>query len=532
MSETQTTNGESATGSSSTGGSSTGSFVVKVPDVGEGVAEVEIVSWSVGVGDTVARLQTVAEVMTDKATVEVPSPVDGVVAELGGAVGDVLLVGSPLIRLGLGGGSGSPRDAQPAAAKPPPPERPRRQSEAADREADQGDDGKEEGREEGGGEGTAEHEETGDASAVRSTPRPPGVQARPHATGAPMSSNEPQPARGATSASTRGRVTPPSRTLDGKVLATPAVRRRARENGLDLRRVGATGPAGRVTHQDLDAYLAAHSESGIAVGGPPGAAVAARVARTGVTESPLIGLRRRIAQQMVASTSTIPHITYVEEVDMTALEELRATLNRRVQGDDTQTRLTLLPFLVRALTNVLADFPQFNAHLDDSEGGSGSGDGGPDVLRVYESVHVGIATQTDNGLIVPVLRHAEAHTVWSAANAIAEVTEATRTGRASAEDLSGSTITISSLGALGGIVSTPVINKPEVAVVGVNKMAVRPVWNEAAGQFTPRKMMNLSSSFDHRVIDGWDAANFVQALRAQLEQPALLFVDPIPGDSP
>ncbi len=209
---------------------------------------------------------------------------------------------------------------------------------------------------------------------------------------------------------------------------------------------------------------------------------------------------------------------------MTALEELRATLNKRVDGDPSATRLTLLPFLVRALTNVLADFPQINAHLDDS------GDGA-DVLTVHEGVHVGIATQTDNGLIVPVLRHAEAHTIWSAASAIAEITDATRTGRATAEELSGSTITISSLGALGGIVSTPVINKPEVAIIGVNKMAVRPVWDEAAGEFTPRKMMNLSSSFDHRVIDGWDAANFVQALRAQLEQPALLFVDPAPGGS-
>ena len=230
---------------------------------------------------------------------------------------------------------------------------------------------------------------------------------------------------------------------------------------------------------------------------------------------------------MVASTSTIPHITYVEEVDMTALEELRATLNERVDGRSGQTRLTLLPFLVRALTNVLVDFPRCNAHLDDSA--STSEGGGPDVLTLHEGVHVGIATQTDNGLIVPVLRHAEAHTVWSAATAIAKVTEATRTGRAAPEDLTGSTITISSLGALGGVVSTPVINKPEVAIVGVNKMAVRPVWNESAGEFSPRKMMNLSSSFDHRVIDGWDAANFVQALRVQLEQPALLFVDPIPG---
>ena len=529
MSETQTTPNESATEGSPTGGSSTGSFVVKVPDVGEGVAEVEIVSWSVAVGDTVARLQTVAEVMTDKATVEVPSPVDGVVAELGGAVGDVLLVGSPLIHLGLGGGSGSPGGAQPSSAAKPPPERPRRPSaaetvDAAAVESDADDD------ETDAGDGRGE-----DGASVRSTPPPLGVESRPHVTGAPMASDEPRPAPSASASSARGLVTPPSRTLDGRVLATPAVRRRARDNGVDLRRVGASGPAGRVTHEDLDAYLAAESDSGFAAGGPAPGATVARTARTGVKENPIVGLRRRIAKQMVASTSTIPHITYVEEVDMTALEELRATLNRRVDGRDvhhgaSQTRLTLLPFLVRALTNVLVDFPQFNAHLDDSGSTSADG-GGPDVLTTYEGVHVGIATQTDNGLIVPVLRHAEAHTVWSAATAIADLGEATRTGRASAEDLSGSTITISSLGALGGIVSTPVINKPEVAVIGVNKMAVRPVWNETAGEFEPRKMMNLSSSFDHRVIDGWDAANFVQAVRSQLEQPALLFVDPIPGGS-
>ncbi len=505
MSETQTAPG-------------TGTFVVKVPDVGEGVAEVEIVSWSVAVGDTVARLQTVAEVMTDKATVEVPSPVDGVVAELGGAVGDVLLVGSPLIHLGLGGSESTTR--------PPPPERPRRAPVDADR-AD------EPAVEDGAGaeEKSDPHDGivSSDDEPVRSASPPPGVESRPHATGAPLSSDEPRPTPSAPSSSARGRVMVPSRTHDGKVLATPAVRRRARDSGVDLRRVGASGPAGRVTHDDLDAYLAAQADAGLSAGGSAPGAPIARVARTGVSERPIVGLRRRIARQMVASTSTIPHITYVEEIDMTALEELRATLNQQVDSGGSQVRLTLLPFLVRALTNVLVDFPQCNAHLDDSASTSGEGGGGSDVLTVHEGVHVGIATQTDNGLIVPVLRHAEAHTVWSAATAIAELSEATRSGRASVEDLSGSTITITSLGALGGIVSTPVINKPEVAIVGVNKMAVRPVWDESAGEFRPRKMMNLSSSFDHRVIDGWDAANFVQALRAQLEQPALLFVDPIPG---
>ena len=441
MSETQTTTGNAATGT----------FTVKVPDVGEGVAEVEIVSWSVAVGDTVARLQTVAEVMTDKATVEVPSPVDGVVTELGGEVGEVLLVGSPLIHLGLGSASAVATEefSTPPAAKPPPPQRPPRATESP--ESSESPESPESSREQ-------QPEVPAGSSTPRSAPHPPGVEARPHATGAPLSSSGPAPGGGAGARSTNRPATVPFRTVDGRVLATPAVRRRARDLGVDLRRVGATGPAGRVTHADLDAYLAADSESGFAVGRSiTGGGAAARVPRTGAKATPVVGLRRRIAQQMVASTSTIPHITYVDEVDMTALEELRATLNRQVDAGGAQVRLTLLPFLVRALTNVTVDFPRFNAHLDDSA--SRSEEGGPDVLTVHEGVHVGIATQTDNGLIVPVLRHAEAHTVWSAANAIAEITEATRTGKAAAEDLSGSTITISSLGALGGIVSTPVIKQ-------------------------------------------------------------------------
>jgi len=477
----------------------TGSFVVKVPDVGEGVAEVEIVSWAVEVGDTVSRLQTVAEVMTDKATVEVPSPVDGMVAALGGAVGEVLLVGSPLIHLSLGGGTEAGQEQAPPAAPM-----------------------------------VAETPLPSPPSGPRSTPHPPGIEARPHATGAPLpgeggSGRRPsEPVAGAKVPRPAPAPQRPARTHDGRVLATPAVRSRARDGGVDLRRVRATGPAGRVTHEDLDAFLATGSgptgvPGPVGGGGPP-----ARAARHGVSESPVVGLRRRIAKQMVAATSTIPHITYVEEVDVTALEDLRATLNERVDRGPDQPRLTILPFLVRALTNEIPNFPRFNAHLidDGADGADGSGSG-PDTLRVFDGVHVGIATQTDNGLIVPVLRNAEAHTIWSAAGRIAELTEATRSGQAGPEDLTGSTITISSLGALGGIVSTPVINKPEVAVIGVNKIAVRPVWID--GEFVPRKIMNLSSSFDHRVIDGWDAANFVQAIRAQLEQPALLFVDAPPG---
>ncbi len=275
MSDTQT-----ASDSQPTGTPPTGTFTVKVPDVGEGVAEVEIVSWAVGVGDTVARLQTVAEVMTDKATVEVPSPVDGVVTELGGAVGDVLLVGSPLIHLGLGGSSEPPApsdDTSPAKAPPPPPERPSRAAPTSDAATAEGADAA---------------EDNDDAETARSAPHPPGVEARPHATGAPLSSDDPAVTAPAPAGSPAGRsARPPARTAEGRVLATPAVRRRARDNGVDLRRVGATGPAGRVSHDDLDAYLAAQADSGVPVGGPASPSGPARVARTGVRGEP----RRRAA---------------------------------------------------------------------------------------------------------------------------------------------------------------------------------------------------------------------------------------------
>ena len=300
-----------------------------------------------------------------------------------------------------------------------------------------------------------------------------------------------------------------------KPTATPSVRRRAREAGVDLRAVAGSGPAGRITHDDLDEFFRRPTGSGGARSGAAGAVVAAP--DPSVADQPVVGLRRRIAEQMVASTSTIPHITYVDEVDMTALEELRSTLNGR---NPDGARLTILPFLVRALVRVLPRFPMCNAHLLDDDPRS---DGGPATLRTFGGVHVGIATQTEAGLVVPVLRHAEAESLSGIAARLAELAEAARSGRASAADLSGSTITITSLGALGGLVTTPVINKPETSIVGVNKLATRPVWD--GERFVPRKMMNLSSSFDHRVVDGWDAANFVQELKTLLEQPALLFME-------
>ena len=280
------------------------------------------------------------------------------------------------------------------------------------------------------------------------------------------------------------------------------MRLRAREAGVDLRQVAGSGPAGRITHEDLDAFVAR----------APGATAARGLqARTAITEVKLVGLRRRIAEKMAVAHARIPHITYVEEIDVTALEDLRATLNRDQRTE--QPRLTPLPFLMRAIVRAVAEQPQLNALYDDDAG----------LLRQYAGVHIGIATQTASGLMVPVVRHAEALDLWACAAEAARVTDAARTGTASRETLSGSTITITSLGAMGGVVSTPIINHPEVAIVGVNKIVTRPVWNGSA--FLPRQMMNLSSSFDHRVVDGWDAATFIQRIRTLLETPALIFME-------
>jgi 2-oxoisovalerate dehydrogenase E2 component (dihydrolipoyl transacylase) len=288
-----------------------------------------------------------------------------------------------------------------------------------------------------------------------------------------------------------------------KPVASPAVRLRAREAGIDLRQVPGTGPAGRISHEDLEGFLSR--------GPQQGARGTGLVPDNSVEEIKVVGLRRRIAEKMALAKSRIPHITYVEEVDVTALEELRTALNR--QKRETQTRLTILPFLMRAMVKAIAEQPGLNATFDD--------DGG--VIHRSGGVHIGIATQTATGLMVPVVRHAEARDIWDCAAEVARISETARDGTATREELTGSTITITSLGAIGGVVTTPVINYPEVAIVGVNKIMVRPVWDGT--RFIPRKMMNLSSSFDHRVIDGWDAATFVQKLKALLETPALIFVD-------
>lgn len=442
-------------------------LTVKVPDVGEGIAEVELVSWTVAEGQTVARNDIIAEVMTDKATVEVPSPVDGVVRSLGGGIGDVLLVGSPLFTLAVEEGSAPSIES-----------------------------------------GSVATAAVAVAAAAPSAPAPVESVAVPRQIAvvtAPVALETVRAPR------------PEGR----KPTASPAVRKRARDAGVDLRAVSGSGPAGRIEHHDLDALFAANgSAAGIAATPGHSSLTGQRAKNAAVTDQPIVGIRRKIAEQMVASASTIPHITYVEEIDMTALEELRTTLNgRRADG---QPKLTVLPFLMRAMVSELVNYPSMNAHVIEPEDADNGGRK-PATLRTFGGVHIGIATQTEGGLVVPVLRHVEAETLWTSATRVGQLAEAARNGTAGPADMSGSTITITSLGALGGLVTTPVINKPETTIIGVNKMVTRPVWIDDA--FVPRQMMNLSSSFDHRVIDGWDAANFVQGLKRSLEQPALLFID-------
>ena len=424
-----------------------GEFIIKMPDVGEGVAEAELVEWHVKPGDPVREDMVLAAVMTDKATVEIPSPVTGKVLWLGAEVGDTVAVKAPLVRIETAGEAG---DAVPDSVP--------------------------------------------EALAENVLDEPVAVSSRPAAK-APPQPEKPAP-----------RTAPaPRETTDisPRPLASPAVRLRARESGIDLRQVAGTGPAGRITHEDLDLFISR--------GAGPLPAQAGLVRKTAVEEVRMTGLRRRIAEKMSLSTSRIPHITYVEEVDMTALEDLRATMNRDRKQE--QAKLTILPFLMRALVKTVAEQPGVNATFDDHAG----------VIHRHAAVHIGIATQTPAGLTVPVVRHAEARGIWDCAAELNRLADAARTGTATRDELSGSTITISSLGAIGGIATTPVINHPEVAIVGVNKIAVRPVWDGA--QFVPRKIMNLSSSFDHRVIDGWDAAIFVQRLKTLLETPALIFVE-------
>lgn len=462
---------------------------VKLPDIGEGVAEAEVVAWHVKVGDAVREDQPLADVMTDKATVEIPSPVHGTVAALGVEAGQMLAVGGELVRLDIGGDAAVVPEPKPGSAVESGVEV------AADVEAAENAEA---------GQPVSELEPAADGLG----PRPPQPAVDPKPAAAPAKATA-LPVVKPLAAPPRAVSSGPPRPAGEKPVASPAVRKRALEAGIDLRQVHGTGPAGRIGHEDLDAYLGAGAETATSV------PAVGRQPNTAVEDIKVIGLRRRIAQKMADSKRKIAHFSYVEEVDVTALEELRAALNARYAA--TRPKLTLIPFLVQALVRTVPDFPQMNALYDDDA----------EVIHRHAGVHVGIATQTPNGLMVPVLRHAEARDLWDSAAEVKRLADAARGGIAARDELTGSTITITSLGALGGIVSTPVINRPEVAIIGVNKQMMRPVWQGGTngGAFAPRLIMNLSSSFDHRVVDGYDAAMFVQAIRALIETPALLFMD-------
>ena len=407
-----------------------GNFVFKLPDIGEGVVEGEVVQWHVSVGDSVSEDDPLVDVMTDKATVTIPSPRSGVISSLSGGVGDMIAVGTTLLEINT-------------------------EEEVSASEG---------GVSDGGGE---------------------SVEATPAPTPAPAPKASPQPAT-------------------GRVLASPAVRKRARENDVDLSAVRGSGPAGRIRHADLDAFIAA---GGAISGAPP---IAYSVKRTEVTPVKVVGLRRKISEQMSLAKSRIPHFSYFEEVDITELESLRQILNST--RDETQPKLTYLPFIMLALGKIMPEHPECNAHFDD-EGGV--------VLR-QGAVNLGIATQTERGLYVPVVKHVEAMDIWNAASEMQRVSGSARDGTASLDELTGSTFTITSLGREGGLGATPIINHPEVSILGVHKAREMPVVKD--GKIVIRRVMNLSSAFDHRVVDGADGAALIQHLKRMLETPALIFM--------
>jgi len=427
-------------------------YVFKMPDLGEGTVEAEIVAWHVKVGEHVDEDQVMAEVMTEKAAVEVPAPVTGRVVSIAGGPGDMIRVGAELIVF----------ETESAEAEPLPP----------------------------AGE-TSRNDEP--------VPTPiPAPQAR-----------EPALAP-APSASAAVHVNEMVRKA-GRVMASPASRRRAKEAGIDLAQVGGSGPGGRITRGDLEAALSgAVAPAAQATTATKRAAAPGLARRTGTEEVKVIGVRRVIANRMTDAKRNIPHFAYVEEVDVTELESLRQHLNGQLPKG--AALLTYLPFLIAALARVLEDYPQCNAWFDTER----------NVVVRHRPLHAGVATQTPDGLKVPVVRHAEALALWELAEEIKRVSEIARSGKATKEDLSGSTITVTSLGKLGGIVSTPIINAPEMAIIGVNKAIDRPVVMN--GAITVRRIMNLSSSFDHRFVDGYDAAAMIQALKDMLEHPATIFM--------
>ncbi|MEM9357900.1 MAG: dihydrolipoamide acetyltransferase family protein [Pseudomonadota bacterium] len=430
-----------------------GVYAIKLPDVGEGIAEAELIEWNVAIGDVVREDDVIASVMTDKANIEIPSSVSGKVLWLGADIGETVAVGADLIRLEVDGEGNVSAQAEGAKVSEPEP--------------------------------------TTEAAPAKAEPEvsaPDDIAEKPAAA---SPAPEARPTNTATQTGPAG----------GRTRAAPSVRMRAREAGVDLQVVVGSGPAGRVTHDDLSAFIENGAPS--ANGAKPGKNLQ-------VEQIKVVGMRRRIAEKMAMAKAKIPHITIVEEIDVTNLEDLRAELNTTHEGS--RSKLTILPFVMKSIVEAIREQPALNAHFDDEAG----------VIHQYGGVHIGIATQTPNGLVVPVVRHAEAHSLWDSADEILRLSSEARDGKAARDDLSGSTITITSLGPLGAIATTPIINHPEVAIVGINKIAVRPWWD--GQQFMPRKMMNLSCSFDHRIIDGWDAAVFVQKLKSLLERPAMLFV--------
>ncbi|MEW7009348.1 dihydrolipoamide acetyltransferase family protein [Lentilitoribacter sp. EG35] len=430
-----------------------GIYTIKMPDVGEGVAEAEIVELCVPVGDVVREDEVFAAVMTDKATIEIPSSVSGTIIEYAGEVGDTVPVGSPLVRIEVQG------------------------------------------------EGNDNSSQTTDGERIDIAPAPEpevitDVQTEEEVKPSTLENLETGKKSEAQSVGTL-------RAEGEKFLTSPAVRKRAKDAGIDLRLVPGSGPAGRITHDDLDMYFANDRKT---ISEPHG-----RMKNHDVSEVKVIGMRRKIAERMSEANTHIPHITIVEEIDVTSLEELRQKLNTE-HGED-KPRLTILPFLMGAMVSAIKEQPDMNAHYDDEA----------NLIRQFGATHIGIATQTPKGLMVPVVHHCEAMNIWQMAAELTRVAEAARNGSASREELSGSTISITSLGKLGAIATTPIINRPELAIIGVNRIAVRPAWN--GSEFLPRQMMNLSCSFDHRIIDGWDAAVFVQRLKSLLETPAMIFVE-------
>jgi 2-oxoisovalerate dehydrogenase E2 component (dihydrolipoyl transacylase) len=425
-----------------------GIYAFKLPDIGEGVVEGEVVEWMVSVGDVVKEDDPILSVMTDKATVEIPSPVDGKVTKIIGEPGDILPVGEVCIEFEVDGAGNASASAEEAEPKPEP---------------------------------VAE-------------PTPAKEEVKPE----PVVEKAPEPVAAAA---------PVARAAGTKALASPAVRQRAREANIDLQIVAGSGPGGRISHADLDRHIAGGA-SGASSFAPVGATMKTKL--TGTEDVKVIGLRRKIADSMMSSYSTIAHFSYFEEVDITALEELRQHLNStRPEG---APKLTYLPFIMQALVKALKESPECNALYDDEA----------NVVTRHQAIHLGIATQTDRGLYVPVVKHVEAMDIWQSASEMVRVTSATREGKASADELSGSTFTITSLGRLGGLGATPIINKPEVGILGVHNAKERAVVRN--GQIVVRRMMNLSSSWDHRVVDGHDGATLVQKVKTLLENPATIFM--------